>query len=246
MLNVMRAVSVLIVLGLLGLAIVTAFKEDGFLCDRPCAGKASTPDDPFVKYSAYRELILGENNMIDHRMTWFLTIQGLLIGSFSLVRRGNGRGHGSADKRIRAATFYSMGVFSAVSVGIALFLGSNTIKCIVAIVESTPGLDTQYVIGMSQEQVWEWVHLLLPWNSLPPLFVAAWQLLVETDACGWRSPELERPDTSLKAGPVDAAPEHGNGEPEDARGAAMTTGPDDEDAPDPADRKLNAPRRDTV
>ena len=245
MLNVMRAVSLLIVLGLLGLATVTAFM-DWILCDRPCASAASTPDNPFVTYSAYRELILGENNMIDHRMTWFLTIQGLLIGSFSLVRRGNGRGHGSTDERIRAITFYSMGVFSAVSVGIALFIGSNTIKCIVAIVENTPGLDTQYVIGMSQKQVWEGVHLLLPWNSLPVLFVAAWHLLLETDACGWRSPELERPDAPPMAGPDDAAPEHGNGEPENARGTAMTTGPDDEDAPDPADRKLNAPRRDTV
>ena len=216
MLNVMRAVSVLSVLVLLALAGVTAFKDG--IC--PCEGAASTTDDSFLKYSAYRELIASENAMVDNRMMWFLTIQGLLFASFSLVRRGNGRGNGGVDERIRTTAaretciFYSMGVFSAVSVGIALFFALNAIKCIV---ESTPKLKMQYVVGLSHGAIPDWLHLLLPWNSLPVLFVVAWHLLVETDARRRNSLEPDRPDASPNAGSDDVDPEHGNEEPEDAR-----------------------------
>ena len=232
MLNVMRTVSALSLLGLVALASVTVFVPVGICSERPCESAASTAGDLFLTYNAYRELIANENDMINHVMMWFLTIQGLLFASFSLVRRGNGLGHGNVDERIRAigvrkvCIFYSMGVFSAVSVGITFFLAFNTIKCIVT---STPESGTRYVIGLSHGLIPAFVHYLLPWNSLPVLFVAAWHLLVETDAGGPSSLELDRPDTSPNEGSDDVDPEHGSEEPEDARGTAMTTtGPDDE------------------
>ena len=214
MLKAMRTVTVLSLLGLVALASVTAFVPAGVCEERRCEGEASTTDDPFRTYNANRELIESENEMINHRMMWLLTIQGLLFASFFLVWRG-GLGRGSVDERLHATgareigILYSLGVFSAVSVGIVLFLALNTIKCIVT---STPDAGERYVIGLSHGPVPALVHYLLPWNSLPVLFVAAWHLLVETDANRRSSLELGRPDASPEAGPGGAAgpegPEH--------------------------------------
>ena len=118
--------------------------------------------------------------MINHRMVWFLTIQGLLFASFFIGWRGKGE-TGDGGKKIRekhVRIIYALGVFSAVSVGIVLFFGLNAIKCIV---ENTPMAGRQYVIGLSHGPVPALVHYLLPWNSLPVLFVAAWHLLVEAE-----------------------------------------------------------------
>ena len=206
MLKAMRTVTVLSLLGLVALASVTAFVSDGVCDARRCGGAASTVDDPFRAYDANRELVESENEMINHRMMWLLTIQGLLFASFFLVWRGKERG--VVDEHLRATgareicILYSLGVFSAVSVGIVLFFALNVIKCIVA---STPMADRPYVIGLSHGPVPALVHYLLPWNSLPALFVAAWHLLVETAANRWSS---LRPD-ALEAGSGDAAgPKH--------------------------------------
>lgn len=203
MLKAMRTVTVLSLLGLVALASVTAFVSAGVCDERRCGGAASTTDDPFRAYDANRELVESENEMINHRMMWLLTIQGLLFASFFLIWRGKGLGRGDVDERLRATgareigILYSLGVFSAVSVGIVLFFALNAIKCIVA---STPAEGTQYVIGLSHGPVSPWVHYLLPWNSLPVLFVVAWHLLVETAAGGRSSLGLGSPDGSQDAG----------------------------------------------
>lgn len=184
---------------------------NGVCEERRCKGEASTTDDPFQAYNANRELIESENEMIDHRMMWLLTIQGLLFASFFLAWSGKRLGRGGVDERLRVTgareigILYSLGVFSAVSVGLALFFALNTIKCIVT---STPDAGEQYVIGLSHGPVSPWVHYLLPWNSLPVLFVATWHLLVETNAGGRSSLELDQLETSPNVRSDDVGPEH--------------------------------------
>ena len=196
-----RTVTGLGVLVLVALASVTAFVPTGVCEERRCvdergdgevlrdgapeggrgAGTVAAGDLPWT-YDANRDLVESENEMINHRMMWLLTIQGLLFASFFLVWRGKKEtGDGDEEIRIRAKEIYiiyALGVFSAVSVGIVLFFGLNAIKCIV---ESTSMVGRQYVIGLSHGPVPPWVHYLLPWNSLPVLFVVAWHLLVEVE-----------------------------------------------------------------
>ena len=217
--TITRTATGLGILVLVALASVTAFVPTGVCDERGCVDEcgdgevpvdamggggeatASTADGLFRTYDANRDLIESENEMINHRMMWLLTIQGLLFASFFLVWRG--KKIGDEDGEIRAKeiyTIYALGVFSAVSVGIVLFFGLNTIKCIV---ESTPVAGTQYVIGLSHGPVPPWVHYLLPWNSLPVLFVVAWHLLVEAET----GQPISRPsslDTSPDAGSGDA------------------------------------------
>ena len=128
------------ILVLVALASVTAFVPTGVCDERGCVDEcgdgevpgdamggggeapASTADGLFRTYDANRDLIESENEMINHRMMWLLTIQGLLFASFFLVWRG--KKIGDEDGEIRAKeiyTIYALGVFSAVSVGIVLF-----------------------------------------------------------------------------------------------------------------------------
>ena len=187
------------ILVLVTLASVTAFVEKGICEERRCVdecGDGEVPGDATDgdreaggscwMYDANRELIENENEMINHRMMWLLTIQGLLFASFFL-RRGVKETVLNKDICEREIyTIYALGVFSAVSAGIVLFFGLNAIKCIV---DSTPTAARQYVIGLSHGPVPPWVHYLLPWNSLPVLFVAAWHLLVEAET----SPPISQP-----------------------------------------------------
>ena len=195
---------------LVALASVTAFVPTGVCEERRCvdecgdggvpgddateggrastASTASTTGGSCQTYEANRELVESENEMINHRMMWLLTIQGLLFASFFLVWREKKKTE-DGDEEIREKhiyIIYALGVFSAVSVGIVLFFGLNAIKCIV---DSTPTAARQYVIGLSHGPVPPWVHYLLPWNSLPVLFVVAWHLLVEAET----SPPISQP-----------------------------------------------------
>lgn len=192
------------ILVLMALVSVTAFVPTGVCVERGCVdecgdgevlrdgtteggrGAGASVGDPFRTYDVNRDFIESENEMINHRMVWFLTIQGILF-AFFLVLRGKKDNRDGNEEIIRAEEnirvkyiyiIYALGVFSAVSAGMALFLGLNTIKCIV---ESTPMVGRQYVIGLSHGPVPALVHYLLPWNSLPVLFVVAWHLFVEAE-----------------------------------------------------------------
>lgn len=204
MLKATRTVTVLSLLGLVALASVTAFVPNGVCEENRCRGEASTTNDSFQVYNANRELIENENEMIDHRMMWLLTIQGLLFASFFLIRREE-RLSGDADERVLATRareigiLYSLGVFSAVTVGIVLFFSLNTIKCIVT---STPDAGERYVIGLSHGSTPALVHYLLPWNSLPGLFVVAWHLLPKRPPIDGALSNLAVPTSQQKRGRV--------------------------------------------
>lgn len=207
MLKATRTMTVLSLLGLVALASVTAFVPNGVCEERRCESDSSTTNESFQAYNANRELIESENEMINHRMMWLLTIQGLLFASFFLIWRRVERRSDDGCLLVTGtreiAILYSLGVFSAVSVGIVLFFALNTIKCIVT---STPDAGEQYVIGLSHGSTPALVHYLLPWNSLPVLFVAAWHLLVETNEGRRRKyRELSHSGASPSAGSGNAA-----------------------------------------
>ena len=81
---------------LVALASVTAFVPKGVCAEQSskcCRGTETLTDstptgDSSWVYDANRDLIENENEMINHRMMWLLTIQGFLFASFFLVWRG--------------------------------------------------------------------------------------------------------------------------------------------------------------
>ena len=195
--DVMRTVAGLGLL-MLGLASMTVPFPEGIFCigSRASCAESSTAEDLFRTYNAHRELIASENEMINHRMMWLLTMEGLLFASFFLVWRGKReKEEGKSNYTTELCILYLLGVFSAVSVGLVLFYGSNTIRCIV---RNTPKAGRSYVRGVrhviGEEHVIDvrrglvsllaWLvsvlgNYLLPWHSLPALFVVAWYRLLK-------------------------------------------------------------------
>ena len=195
--GVMRTAAELSLL-LLGLASLTVLFPEGIFCigRRASCAESSTAEHLFRTYNAHRELIASENEMINHRMMWLLTMEGLLFASFFLVWRGKRETKGEKSVHTtELCILYLLGVFSAVSVGLVLFYGSNTIRCIV---RNTPQAGRSYVRGVRHvigeehvidmrrglHSVLAWLvsvlgNYLLPWHSLPAVFVVAWYWLLK-------------------------------------------------------------------
>ncbi len=110
-------------------------------------------------------LIRDENEMINHRMNWFLILQGFLFASIAFAW----------DKGISLSIVFScVGILSSLSVGVLLRYGILAIKNL----EESCGNHKQPIIGRGYKVTPRIIHLFLPWHFLPYLFAAAWLALI--------------------------------------------------------------------
>lgn len=111
-----------------------------------------------------RKLIQNENEMTNHRMNWFLILQGFMFAGMAFAW----------DKSTSLCVVFScVGALSSVSVGTLLKCGISAIKKLESM---KPEGDC--VIGKSNGEVHPLIHFLLPWNFIPVLMVFAWILLI--------------------------------------------------------------------
>ena len=112
-----------------------------------------------------RTLIHQENEMINHRMNWFLILQGFMFTSIGFAWEKNSA---------LCVVFACVGMLSALSVGVLLYCGILAIKKL----EKSAVQNEEAVIGKGSEETSLAIHLLLPWNFLPFLMIAAWSALI--------------------------------------------------------------------
>lgn len=118
-----------------------------------------------MKAEEIRALIAQENEMINHRMNWFLILQGFMFASIAFAW----------EKGVAiSVVFCCVGVLSAISVGTLLHFGILAIRSL----ESAAGEDGQRVLGRGHDTTPRLAHALMPWNFLPVLFVLAWIALI--------------------------------------------------------------------
>ena len=121
-----------------------------------------------------RDVIKEENEMINHRMRWMLTLNGLLFTTL-----------GFAWGRNRVLNWLpwilsGVGAMSALSFGFVL---QASIKSIEYTNESWYTISkfsehpTPTIIGTSKYDIVSWSTLLLPWRCLPLLLYAAWLIV---------------------------------------------------------------------
>jgi hypothetical protein len=110
-------------------------------------------------------LIRDENQMINHRMNWFLILQGMMFVGISF-----------AWNNVPAVSivFGCVGILSCLSVGILLHYGILAIKRL----EESQSNDDQAVIGRGADETSKFVHFLLPWHFLPVMLGVAWLALI--------------------------------------------------------------------
>jgi len=111
-----------------------------------------------------RKLIQSENEMTNHRMNWFLVLQGFMFAGLAFAW----------EKSTSLCIVFSIvGALSSVSVGTLLQCGINAIKNL----ESMKP-EEECVIGKGNGDTHKLMHLLLPWNFIPTLMVFAWIALI--------------------------------------------------------------------
>lgn len=113
-----------------------------------------------------RELIRLENDALNYRMNWFLTLQGFLFAAMAFAW----------DKGVALIVVLSIiGSLSSLSIGILLRYGILAIKQL----EEAARTDShEPVIGRGYRQTSAVMHSLLPWHFLPILFGFAWAALI--------------------------------------------------------------------
>ena len=117
------------------------------------------------KLEAIQQLIHDENEMVNHRMNWFLILQGFMYAGIAFAW----------DKNSALCVVFSVvGMLSSVSVGILLRFGIKTIEKLEASVKN----ESQPVLGKGSKETSSFIHFLLPWNFLPILMTIAWAAII--------------------------------------------------------------------
>ncbi|GIT99961.1 hypothetical protein TSL6_04680 [Sulfurovum sp. TSL6] len=109
-----------------------------------------------------RALIQHENEMTNHRMNWFLILQGFMFAGIAFAW----------DKSTALCVVFSIvGILSSISVGILLRYGIQAIRDL-----DRKSRDT--TIGKGSEEIAPFMHFLLPWHFLPFTMIVAWTAMI--------------------------------------------------------------------
>lgn len=109
-----------------------------------------------------RALIQHENEMANHRMNWFLILQGFMFAGIAFAW----------DKSTALCIVFSIvGILSSLSVGILLNYGIQAIRKL-----DQKSRDT--TIGKGSEEINQFMHFLLPWHFLPFTMMVSWTAMI--------------------------------------------------------------------
>jgi hypothetical protein len=106
-----------------------------------------------------RDLIKHENELINHRLAWFITIQGLLLAALGFA-------WGKADARGLVFVFCGLGLLTSISTAFTLWSGAAAIDRITV---ETRGVDEPIIGSLAGIEKFAY-----PWYSFPVLFGVAW------------------------------------------------------------------------
>ncbi len=113
--------------------------------------------------SVVRELIKHENELVNHRLTWFITLQGLLFAALGFA-------WDKADSKGLIFVFCGLGVLSAASTATVLHGGAMAVGRL-----SKSQSPSNKVIG----RIAPWYErVIYPWYAFPVLFALGWLLIV--------------------------------------------------------------------
>jgi hypothetical protein len=114
-------------------------------------------------------MIRHENDLMNHRLTWLMTAEGLLFTALGFALSNAG---GMGKQLIPVLSF--VGVLLAASAAIVLDAADTAIRDLSGppSTETLPGAD---VIGYRGLEFG--IGLFAPWRIYPPMFIVAWYLI---------------------------------------------------------------------
>lgn len=118
-------------------------------------------DESSIEPSVARDLIKHENDLINHRLSWFITIQGLLFAALGFA-------WGKTETRELVFVFCGLGMLTAVSTACVLWDGATAIEQL----SKENSAVREPIIGR-RAGIKKFAY---PWYSFPVLFGLAWGL----------------------------------------------------------------------
>ena len=115
----------------------------------------------------YRDLIKHENELTNHRLNWFILMQGMMFA-------GLGAMWGPDVYPLRVLS--ALGLIVCIPFGYALRMNNDAVTNLLRMCkEANNGEDpSPPIIGYDQaKHAW-----LLPWNSVPVIFAIAWSVFL--------------------------------------------------------------------
>ena len=126
---------------------------------------SSNNEQPIQDLEVTRQLIQHENDLINHRLTWFITLQGLLLAALAFAWDKN-------DAKGLVFVFCGLGILAAISTGSVLWGGAFAIE---NLSKAEKQNQRSQVIGRHAK----WIEkIFYPWFSLPVLFAIAWGFIL--------------------------------------------------------------------
>jgi hypothetical protein len=110
----------------------------------------------------YLRRIMHENDLMNHRITWFITLQGLLFAAL-------GFSWGKADTKTLIIILGLLGILTSASSAFVLWGGANAIEELL----SQPAI----MKPLGRKSQWNEKYLY-PWYSFPLLFAIAWAIIL--------------------------------------------------------------------
>jgi len=123
--------------------------------------------DRAVDYlTVVRDMIKHENELVNQRLTWMFTLQGLLFAATGFLRK---------DSILPVIVFGFVGIISCISIGYSLTLGLNAIKDLLALARKyKKSLPAHWVFPPSIGSRRQAIERILPGILLPWVLGIAW------------------------------------------------------------------------
>ena len=112
----------------------------------------------------YLRRLMHENDLMNHRITWFITLQGLLFAAL-------GFSWGKTDAKNLIIILGLLGILTSASSGLVLWGGANAIEELLNSSTITKAL--------GRKSTWKEKYFY-PWYSFPLLFIFAWVIILLT------------------------------------------------------------------
>jgi hypothetical protein len=112
----------------------------------------------------YLRRVMHENDLMNHRITWFITLQGLLFAAL-------GFSWGKTDAKNLIIILGFLGILTSTSSALVLWGGANAIEELL----NNPTITK----ALGRKSKWNEKYFY-PWYSFPLLFAIAWAIILFT------------------------------------------------------------------
>lgn len=142
--------------------------------NKTCISCKDKPDNYYEKINSWRELLKLENEMCNHRMTWFVLLEGLMFTAFGALFQK--RTELNLDLYVMILSI--SGVLISISFLYIFLLGERAFAKIkndhkeYCIANNIAKKDFDMIIGYDHEK--KFLHILAPWNLMPIVLMLAW------------------------------------------------------------------------